>query len=218
MLSHVAVLHIIQSLEAIPTSQHSNPGGLSHVLVLQGSYQLKAGATCSRSRSKIVRWLLLRHDSRVFPDLEACLLFLTLYFLALPFSRPKSAALSQLDLIMLIRSQSNLFFLPFLQNCFLLPVPILKGLGFSRSLVLYKAVAVEVPIRSSQSGSKRSLFLSAIGAIGISQTILGINWYNYYILLHSYEVYLLKIFRIFFWWVFWKTIGFHQELCGTIVL
>ena len=80
---------------SIPTF---NPGGLSHVLVLQGSYQLKAGATCSRSRSKIVRWLLLRHDSRVFPDLEVCLLFLTLYFLALPFSRPKSAALSQLDL------------------------------------------------------------------------------------------------------------------------
>jgi hypothetical protein len=141
MLSHVAVWHIIQSLEAIPASQHSNPGGLSHVLVLQGSYQLKAGATCSRSRSKIVRWLLLRHDSRVFPDLEDCLLFLTFYFLALPFSRPKSAALSQLDLIILIRSQKNLFFLPFLQSCFLLPVPILKALGFSRSLVLYKAVA-----------------------------------------------------------------------------
>ena len=132
------------SSKAWKRSQHPNirtPEAFPMSSSFKEATNSKLEATCSRSRSKIVRWLLLRHDSRVFPDLEDCLLFLTFYFLALPFSRPKSAALSQLDLIILIRSQKNLFFLPFLQSCFLLPVPILKALGFSRSLVLYKAVA-----------------------------------------------------------------------------
>lgn len=57
-------------------------------------------------------------DGYFYDMTPACLLFLTLYFLALPFSRPKSAALSQLDLIMLIRSQKNLFFLLFLAKLF----------------------------------------------------------------------------------------------------